>query len=197
MCSSKLEGAHTMKSSRLDQPAAHDVALVGGKAATLAQLAGQAAIPPGFCLTTAAYNAWVSTSTEGVAAMLPPEVRAALEAAYEQLGQRCGQENPPVAVRSSAADEDSPSASFAGQYQTVLNVAGSNAVAEAVLQCWSAASTTAVLAYRRQHGLVDEEKLAVLVQQMVPAEVAAVAFSANPVTGARDEVVINATWGLG
>ena len=103
-----------------------------------------------------------------------------------------------VAVRSSAVDEDSGAASFAGQHDTYLNVVGDEAVADAVARCWASISNPHALEYRRQRGLpVDSLRIAVLVQQMIPADVSAVVFGVNPVTGSRDEVTINASWGLG
>src|SRR5215813_2866764 len=88
--------------------------------------------------------------------------------------------------------------SFAGQYETYLNVVGVDAVAEAVVRCWTSGRTARALAHRRWQGLSGQGmRLAVLIQQLVPGDAAAVVFSANPVTGRRDEVVINAGWGLG
>jgi len=110
----------------------------------------------------------------------------------------CGGADPSVAVRSSAVDEDGATRSFAGQYETYLNIVGVDAVAEAVVQCWASVRTARALAYRQEQGLSGAGvRLAVLVQQLVPADAAAVVFSTNPVTGRRDEVVINAGWGLG
>lgn len=121
-----------------------------------------------------------------------------LAAAYADLAQRCGVPRPSVAVRSSAVDEDGSLASFAGVYETRLNVVGVGAVAEAVVCCWNSARSDRALEYRRQQGQALEGiRLAVLVQQFIPSDVSAVVFSANPVTGNRHEVVINASWGLG
>lgn len=104
----------------------------------------------------------------------------------------------PVAMRSSALDEDGITASFAGQYETVLNVSGVYAVVKAVVGCWVSATSARVAAYRRQKQVLhDHPYVPVLVQQMVGADIAAVAFSVNPVTHDRGEVVINASWGLG
>src|SRR5512147_1511056 len=103
-----------------------------------------------------------------------------------------------AAVRSSAVDEDGSTASFAGQHETYLNIVGADAIIQAVTRCWESARSEHALDYRRQQGLsVKRPQLAVLVQQLVAADVAAVVFSANPVTGNRDEVMINASWGLG
>jgi pyruvate,water dikinase len=120
-----------------------------------------------------------------------------LKAAYERLCSRCGGSDVSVAVRSSAFDEDGAEASCAGQYESLLNVSGVESVAEAVVRCWSSATSAHARSYRRERGLPDASSLAVLVQQLVPADVSVVAFSANPVTGDRSEVVIEATWGLG
>ena len=170
----------------LGDVAAHDPLLTGGKAAALSRLAAGFRVPPGFVLTTEAFER-------------SPELTAAiLEAAYTRLGQIVGAEAPRVAVRSSAVDEDGAATSFAGQHETYLNLVGVEQVVGAVVRCWESARSERALGYRVHHGLATSEPtLAVLVQQLVPADVSAVVFSANPLTGARDEVVINASWGLG
>jgi len=95
-------------------------------------------------------------------------------------------------------DEDGVGASFAGQHETYLNIVGADAILQAVTRCWDSAYSERALDYRRQQGLaVERVRLAVLVQQLVASDVSAVVFSANPVTGNRDEVMINASWGLG
>ena len=107
-------------------------------------------------------------------------------------------DDPPVAVRSSAADEDSGGASFAGQHETYLNVRGADNVATSVARCWRSLWLPRALSYRREQGLsVEGARLAVLVQQLVPAQMSGVLFSANPVTSARDEAVLTVSWGLG
>jgi phosphoenolpyruvate synthase/pyruvate phosphate dikinase len=103
-----------------------------------------------------------------------------------------------AAVRSSAVDEDGAAASFAGQHETYLNIVGAEAIIAAVGRCWDSARSQRGLEYRRKQRLsVERPQLAVLVQQLVAADVAAIAFSANPIMGNRDEVMINASWGLG
>jgi pyruvate,water dikinase len=103
-----------------------------------------------------------------------------------------------VAVRSSATAEDLPEAAFAGQQDTFLNVVGPEALLDAVRRCWASLWTDRAIAYRARLGLDQTTvKLAVVVQRMVDAEVAGVLFTANPVTGARDEIVIDASPGLG
>jgi pyruvate,water dikinase len=103
-----------------------------------------------------------------------------------------------AAVRSSAVDEDGANASFAGQHETYLNIVGADAIFQAAIRCWKSAHSEYALEYRRRQGLsVERLQIAVLVQQLVASDVSAVVFSANPVTGNRDEIVINASWGLG
>ncbi|MDF1523959.1 MAG: PEP/pyruvate-binding domain-containing protein, partial [Trueperaceae bacterium] len=105
---------------------------------------------------------------------------------------------PPVAVRSSALDEDGPAASFAGQHETILGVVGLDAVLEAIERTWASLRSDVALAYRRDHGLPEDGlALAVLVQRLVVADASGVAFSVDPVSGRRDRMIVNATWGLG
>jgi phosphoenolpyruvate synthase/pyruvate phosphate dikinase len=180
----------------------HDCVLLGGKASNLCHLAAEYKVPPGFCLTAAAFERSVTTrpitDEDSTPVVLPPELYEELVQAYRMLGERCGLDTPSVAVRSSALDEDGAEASFAGQHETYLNVVGAESVAEAVARCWTSVQSPRALEYRRRQGLArDNVRIAVLVQQLVPADVSSVVFSANPVTGSQDEVMINASWGLG
>ena len=170
----------------LEQPDCRNPFLVGGKAAGLGKLAAQHPVPPGFCLAATHARTQESRSFN-------PQ----LADAYARLGERCGSDRPRVAVRSSAVDEDGQQTSFAGQHETYLNIIGADAVAEAVERCLESARTARAAAYRRAHGLADAAPVAVLVQQLVLADVSAVVFSADPRTGDRNRVLINATWGLG
>jgi pyruvate,water dikinase len=103
-----------------------------------------------------------------------------------------------LAVRSSATAEDLPGASFAGQQETYLNVRGEQDVLQAVKQCWSSLWTPRALAYRARAGIDPASvSLAVVVQALVQADAAGILFTANPLTGARDEIAIDAAWGLG
>lgn len=105
---------------------------------------------------------------------------------------------PAVAVRSSATAEDLHDLSFAGQQESFLNVRGIEAVCNAVKRCWASLWNARALSYRAQHRIEHHTvAMAVLVQTMIPAEVAGVLFTAHPITGARDCIVINTTWGLG
>lgn len=173
----------------LGEAAGYDPALVGGKAASLSRLAASHRVPPGFALTSVALAHSAPDLARGT---MPPGLLAQIEEAYETLAQ------PTVAVRSSAVDEDGDEHSFAGQHETFLNVEGADAIAEAVVLCFASAFTQRALDYRLHVGLsVEHIGLAVLVQQLIAADVSAVVFSANPITGSRDEIVINASYGLG
>jgi pyruvate, water dikinase len=164
---------------------AADPSLAGGKAAALSVLAARYDVPAGYVVALPG-------------AALDRATRAAVIAAYRRLAERCGIDDPPVAVRSSAVDEDGATASFAGQHDTFLNVSGAEQVWWAVARCVASFAGERAVAYRRRAGLADAPAhAAVLVQQLVAADAAGVVFSANPVSGARDEVVINAAWGLG
>jgi pyruvate,water dikinase len=172
----------------LGDEACHTDSLVGGKAASLSRLAATHPVPPGFAI--AALPASADVASDGLA--------LAVHTAYHELAVRCGDAEPAVAVRSSALDEDGAGASFAGQHDTYLNIRGTSALVDAVQRCVRSACSDEALAYRQRRGLpVDDVRIAVLVQQLVPADVAAVAFSANPITGSREEIMINANWGLG
>lgn len=197
---------------------------VGGKGASLARMAA-AGLPvaPGFYITTAAYRQFVAeyalqeqilaavsaaaldqpATLEGasirigqlfVKRAMPDELAGEIRRAYAGLGEG----DAPVAVRSSATAEDLPNASFAGQQETYLNICGAEAVLEAVKKCWASLWTARAIAYRARQGIdPDSVALAVVVQKMVFADAAGVMFTANPVNGKRDEIVINAAWGLG
>src|SRR4030095_13732525 len=103
----------------------------------------------------------------------------------------------PAAVPGWAAPERLPTRSFAGQQDTYLNIRG-DGLLDAVKRCWASLWNARAIAYRDQHPVPDEDvALAVVVQELVEADAAGVMFTANPVTGARDETVINASWGLG
>lgn len=121
---------------------------------------------------------------------LPEHLASALAKGVARFG------DSRVAVRSSSVGEDLPQASFAGQFETILNVDGHVELEQAVIRCWASAFSSHLSAYRESHGLAAAW-LAVLVQPMIDAASAGVAFSANPVTGQRNETVINAVRGLG
>jgi phosphoenolpyruvate synthase/pyruvate phosphate dikinase len=172
----------------LGDPKSFDAALVGGKAANLSRLARMYyRVPDGFSLPVT-----VMDETH------PLDLRNEITAAISDLMACHSLPDFIAAVRSSAVDEDGATASFAGQHETYLNIVGADAIIQAVTRCWESARSEHALDYRRRQGLsVERPQIAVFVQQLVAADVAAVVFSANPVTGDRDEVMINASWGLG
>jgi pyruvate,water dikinase len=177
----------------LDDPRCRDAQLVGGKAAQLSHLAADFDIPPGFCIPAPLLD-----DLDDAADVLPAALHDAIAAAYQALAAQVGAADPPVAVRSSAIDEDGAQASFAGQHTTLLHIAGADAVVGAVARCWRSARSALATAYRQQHGLdASAPQMAVLVQQLVLADVSVVAFSVDPVSGDHDRIVVNATWGLG
>lgn len=207
----------------LSEPQA-TLAAVGGKGTSLARLyAAGLPVPDGFNVTTEAYWKFVqendlqaliqqalaaidptqpasleaasSRIREGfLAVQIPPDIASEVINAYAGLpGQ-----NPAVAVRSSATAEDLPDASFAGQQETYLNVNGPAAVLEATRKCWASLWTARAIGYRARQGIdPDQVALGVVVQLLVPAEAAGILFTANPLNGKQDQVVINAAWGLG
>ncbi len=177
----------------LGEETCHDVTLTGGKAASLSLLSSRFRVQPGFCVTTSAFRKWRG---DGVTTC-PEDLNKLLGTAWDRLESDC-EGACRVAVRSSAVDEDGQQASFAGQYETFLNIESIEALADAVVRCWASAETERAIHYRETRAEGDGKGgLAVLVQRLVQADVSVVAFSANPVTGSRDEVVVNSAWGLG
>src|SRR6266496_6199097 len=200
------------------------LSLVGGKGASLARMAAAGLpLPAGFHITTAAYRRFVAanelqrailaavaaTKADDPATLeeaarqigrlfaqsaMPDEIAEAIGLAYAALGGN----DLPVAVRSSATAEDLPELSFAGQQDTYLNMHGEAQVCEAVKRCWASLWTARAISYRiRNHVAPEEVSLAVVVQELVPADAAGILFTANPVTGRHDQVIIDAAWGLG
>ncbi|MFQ5343039.1 MAG: PEP/pyruvate-binding domain-containing protein [Anaerolineae bacterium] len=210
---------------------AGNVDLVGGKGANLGEMAAAGLpVPPGFCLTAAAYRDFIqATGLDATIRSILAETRqdepANVEAktarirdlitaqdvpaamvqqildAYHRLGEELGTsdaEAVPVAVRSSATAEDLPTASFAGQQDTYLNVRGTEDLLDHVRRCWASLWTARAVTYRSRQGFDHHQvHLAVVVQAMIEAQVSGIMFTANPITGNRDEAVINASWGLG
>lgn len=165
----------------------HDRPLVGGKAAVLGHLlqAGYL-VPDGFCLTVAAFEEW--RSRRG----FPPTLAKQIAAAYRMLVP----EGTGVAVRSSGVAEDSAVASFAGQYETVLDVKAEAELTAAIVRCWAAARSARVRRYRAARWMRSEAGLPLLVQRMLPATASGVLFTVDPLSGER-QAVIEAVPGLG
>jgi rifampicin phosphotransferase len=198
-------------------------ALVGGKGANLGELTRIAGIrvPAGFCVTTDAFrrvmaapvlderldrlsrldpddrqavsavSAEIRRAVEGIA--IPDDLAAAITRSISRLGERAA-----CAVRSSATAEDLPTASFAGQQDSYLNVVGPAEILAHVSRCWASLFTERAVAYRLRNGFDDRKvQMAVVVQQMVFPQAAGVLFTADPVTSNRKVVSIEASFGLG
>ena len=129
---------------------------------------------------------------------MPKEIETAIRAAYKELNKRLGLKDTFIAVRSSATAEDLPDASFAGQQETYLNVKGADDLIDKVVKCWSSLFTPRAIFYRNEKGFPHEKVfISVGVQKMVNSGCAGVMFTINPVTGNRDEIVIEGNYGLG
>jgi pyruvate,water dikinase len=129
---------------------------------------------------------------------MPKDIETAIRNSYADLNKRFGLKDTFVAVRSSATAEDLPDASFAGQQETYLNVKGADDLIEKVVKCWSSLFTPRAIFYRNEKGFPHEKVLiSVGVQKMVNSRAAGVMFTINPVTGNRDEIVIESNFGLG
>jgi pyruvate,water dikinase len=131
-------------------------------------------------------------------APVPPDLAEAVTGAYEQLCAANRDALLPVAVRSSATSEDAVASSSAGQYDTYLGLAGAPAILDGVLRCWRSLFGARALSYRIRSGLSHlDSRMAVGVMELVHPRASGVAFSLNPVTGRRDRVVVEATFGFG
>jgi pyruvate,water dikinase len=212
---------YVLRLEEIDQTKAD---VVGGKAANLGELSriDGILVPAGFCVTTDAFrrimqnapsiddpldrlsrlhpddrrsistlSAEIRRSVEGAA--IPDEVGAAITRALARLGDEAA-----YAVRSSATAEDAPTASFAGQQDTYLNVLGSTAILQHVSRCWASVFTERAVTYRLRNGFGHRTvHMAVVVQQMVFPQVAGIMFTADPVSSNRKVATVEASFGLG
>jgi len=213
---------YTLSFSELSR---NSIPVAGGKGANLGEMTKAGfPVPSGFVLTTEAYDFFVQannlqgqiidlvtklsdgnlesieSASEAIkklflVARIPDAIQVDLLAAYEELTtDGC----TAVAVRSSATAEDLPAASFAGQLDTYLNIQGETALLDVVKQCWASLWTARAISYRMRQGMDHSgASMAVIVQQLVPADSAGILFTANPLDGTREQMVINAAWGLG
>ena len=203
-----------------------DVLLVGGKAANLGELLrAEIPVPDGFVVDARTFREFIQKTgiqekiysllhnldvedTEKLETVsrqireiietteIPEEIKKEIREAYRKLCEEEGREVY-VAVRSSATAEDLPDASFAGQQETYLNVAGEDEVVEKVKKCWSSLFTPRAIYYRVQKGFRHEDvSIAVVVQKMVNSEKSGVMFTSHPVTGEK-KCIIEAVFGLG
>lgn len=199
----------------------------GGKGLNLVRLSRAGLnVPGGFIISTSAYRKFLKQNslaplirktlsacsgsprdfekasrqirTSFSAAKMPVEIQEKILEAYEKLTKTPYKKTRmAVAVRSSATTEDLPELSFAGQQDTFLNVTTPRQFLRAVTGCWSSLYSARAISYRAQKSVPGEPALAVVVQLMVEAEVSGVIFTANPLSGRRNEILINATFGLG
>ncbi len=209
-------------SRKLNEIGNNDFLLAGGKATNLGEMiqAGLP-VPGGFVVITEAYRRFtevnqldqkISSLLENVGmddivelekvsikirelfteSRIPEDILSDLAASYRELG------SPEVAVRSSATAEDLPGLSFAGQYDTYLNVSGTDQLTDKVRQCWASLWNARAISYRIRQKIDHKDVAhAVVVQEMVNAEKSGILFTANPVNGRRDQILLNASWGLG
>ena len=199
---------------------------VGGKGGSLGELTrANIPVPAGFVVRTAAFERFLSelekdepirAKVEALGeheldkilalsqelrarlerAPLPDDVNSEILAAYAEL---CGRDNnPPLAVRSSATTEDAADASFAGLQDTYLWTIGEQATLRCVRSCWASLYSAASISYRRRQGLPESGvAMAVVIQGMVNAQKAGVMFTRSPLTGDRSVITIEGAWGLG
>jgi phosphoenolpyruvate synthase/pyruvate phosphate dikinase len=197
---------------------------LGGKGASLSNMtAAGFHVPAGFCVVAEGYRhfaaaagldqqiaqalasvdpgqpATVKEATQNICSLvsqtpLPDDLRDEIGRAYKELTSKRGF---PSAVRSSAVSEDGSAASFAGLYESYLNVRELDSVLDAVRSCYVSLWSERALGYRARKGSGADEAMAVVVMDLVPSETSGIAFTAHPVTGSLDLVVINASFGLG
>ncbi|MFF3731219.1 PEP/pyruvate-binding domain-containing protein [Streptomyces sp. NPDC002476] len=201
--------------------------LLGGKCASLVSMTSAGMpVPPGFAVTTTAFDRFVDGSglrdeirarlaeidpddvecVDRISARIrnaiesrdvPEDMHGVLGEAYERLMSRFDAAVP-VAVRSSATAEDLPDASFAGQQDTYLWLTGYEAVSEHVRRCWASLYTSRAITYRLRKGIPEDDlSMAVAVQKMVNARTAGVAMTLDPSNGDRSKIVVDASWGVG
>ena len=160
---------------------ADDVAVFGSKAVGLGQAARAGIpLPPGVALPGSVVEA----------------VASGEERAIKKVAKSVRPLRGPLAVRSSAVDEDGAEVSFAGQHLTLLNVPSSAELGDALREIWWSANSDSAITYRKRTGVFTRPSIAVVVQALIDPEVAGVMFTKNPINGA-DERVIEAAWGLG
>ncbi len=203
----------------LDDERCADVALAGGKGASLARMTALGIPePPGFVVPAEALEAVLADTAAAIRAVLArgdrgedlgavaAEARALVRAAdsggafparVAEAYARLGEGDVPVAVRSSATAEDSEAASFAGQQETYLHVRGVDEIVERIRDCWCSFFAERALFYRREKGSLSDLGMAVVVQRMVEPDVSGVLFTIDPAKGRRDRMVVEAVYGLG
>lgn len=200
-----------------------DLPLVGGKGANLGEMAHAGfPVPPGFCLTTVAFQQFMAAAPDSerlyrlldtvashdvetvrrvgqqvrqslLDVPIPTEIAEAARMSWREIGVEHA-----YAVRSSATAEDLPDASFAGQQDTYLNIIGEEALLDAIRRCWASLFTDRAILYRCQNNFSHRDvQLSVVVQKMIMSETSGILFTADPLTGHRHTLTIDASFGLG
>lgn len=184
-------------------------------------------VPPGFCVTAEAYNYFIeytqlndfvkelierldpdnpdsltlisdSLREKLTESKIPEDLLAEISEAYKDFSKKVNLVNPEVAVRSSATAEDLPDASFAGQQDTYLHISGEEELIKHIRMCWASLWTARAIYYREKQNFDHfDVALSVVIQKMVNSEKSGVMFTANPVSQNLDEMMINASYGLG
>ncbi|MDX1521105.1 MAG: PEP/pyruvate-binding domain-containing protein, partial [Anaerolineae bacterium] len=202
----------------LDEIDGADLAIVGGKAFRLARLKRNGLnVPPGLVLTTDFFESHINHTKLTPLWMGSPDIAVTTESLgwladslkttplprflIDALNEECRRVFDPAieqfAVRSSAIDEDQRDHTFAGIHLTELGVPRS-ALPIAITRCWASALSEVALEYRQVHGMsIQGIRIAVLIQPMLTPTSSGVGFTANPINGKREELIIEATWGLG
>lgn len=204
----------------------HDLPLVGGKGANLGEMTKAGfPVPNGFAVTVAAYDVFLdendfrkqinsilkatdrndpsqlNSASKQIERLImkgrvPKEVVRDIQVAYKRLSGKF--KKSLVAVRSSATAEDLPTASFAGQQESFLNIQGDANLVETIKKCWASLFTARAIFYREENKILHEKvRISVMVQIMIQSEVSGVAFTVDPVTNDKNKIIIEAVWGLG
>lgn len=213
---------------RFNEVGKSDIPLVGGKGANLGEMTQMGLdVPPGFCVTSSAYNYFIDYTSlnETVKVLLerldvdnpdsltmvseklqkklneskiPEDLEAEIRDAYRDFSRTYELTDPQVAVRSSATAEDLPDASFAGQQDTYLHISGEEELLKHIRMCWASLWTARAIYYREKQKFDHfDVALSVVVQKMVNSEKSGVMFTANPISQDLNEIMINASYGLG
>ena len=213
---------------RFNEVGKNDIPLVGGKGANLGEMTQMGLdVPPGFCVTSSAYNYFIDYTNlnETVKVLLerldvdnpdsltmvseklqkklneskiPEDLEAEIRDAYRDFSKSVDLEDPQVAVRSSATAEDLPDASFAGQQDTYLHISGEEELLRHIRMCWASLWTARAIYYREKQKFDHfDVALSVVVQKMVNSEKSGVMFTANPISQNVNEMMVNASFGLG
>ena len=218
---------HTPEVTTLDGPICKIRSLVGGKAYNLSMLRSlkQFDVPNGICLLTTAFEKLINDNNDLYRAVYNMNdcvkslqhsklqnacdiaVKSFLETAPQKalqeliktyLGKIFGTwETMKFAIRSSSVSEDSSERSTAGQMDTYLSVQGFENMLSAIQRCWASSVSYQVVEYHRQNGQVPFESVCVIIQEMVDADISGVMFTADPLTGSKSNLIINANYGLG